>query len=162
MMKSIGVNIVICALLCSVKVIANKIHENTTNDSLIAQTQVDNLIAEYMDMEQMLWKRIENRADNVLLQVYKSHETFFDRVIEHSGSGASKRNIIPNIDTLIDIGESINNTAELGQMHLKEQILDKQSIMEYANSALKILKNASSLFDYATKDLLWDNIITVR
>lgn len=161
-MKLIGANIVICALLCSMKVMASKIHVNITDDLLTAQTEVDNLISEYWDMEQLLWKRIENRADNVLLQVYKSHETFFDRVIEHSGSGATRRNIIPNIDTLIAIGESINSTTELGQMHLKEQILDKQSITEYANSALKILKNASSLFDYAKKEFLWNNIITVR
>lgn len=161
-MKLIGANIVICAFLCSMKVMASKIHVNITDDLLTAQTEVDNLISEYWDMEQLLWKRIENRADNVLLQVYKSHETFFDRVIEHSGSGATRRNIIPNIDTLIAIGESINSTTELGQMHLKEQILDKQSITEYANSALKILKNASSLFDYAKKEFLWNNIITVR
>lgn len=139
----------------------SNLHMNLTDDLSVAESFVDVLIADYFKTEKMLWQRIENRADNVLLQVFKNHETFFDKAMYQSGSGILARDIIPNIETLANIGLNVNSTTELGQSHLKEQTLDRQSITEYSNDALKILKDASSLFDYATNDTLWENIITV-
>lgn len=127
----------------------------------VAQTSVDALIIEYDGIEQMLWQRIENRADNVLLQVYKNHETFLDRVLAGSGSGALSRDLVSNLETLKNIEVNINSTTELGQSHLKEQILDRSDIVEYATAALKILKDASNLYDHAIKDDLWQSIISV-
>lgn len=157
------INIVICALVCSSVTMASNLHMNLnlTADSPADQPFVDILIAEYFKTEKLLWQRIEHRADNVLLQVYKAHGTFFDQVIDQSGSGVLARELIPNIESLIQTGSNVNSTTEMGQNHLKEQTLDRQSITEYANFALKILKDASSLFDYATNDTLWESIITV-
>lgn len=164
--RSDNIIIVICALMCSSTTMATattnlNLHLNLTDDLPAAQPFVDILISDYFKVERMLWQRIENRADNVLLQVFKNHETFFDHAIYQSGSGILARDLIPNIETLINIGSNVNSTTELGQSHLKEQTLDRQSITEYSNYALKILKDASNLFDYATNDTLWENIITV-
>lgn len=137
------------------------LHLNLTDDLSVAQSFVDILIADYFKTEKVLWQRIEHRADNVLLQVFKTHETFFDQAMDQSGSGILARDLIPNIETLVNIGSNVNSTTELGQSHLKEQTLDRQSITEYSSYALKILKDASSLFDYATNDTLWEKIITV-
>lgn len=166
-MGSIGsdmIIIVICALMCSSSTMATmnlNLHMNLTDDLPAAQSFVDILISDYFKTERILWQRIENRADNILLQVFKNHETFFDKAMEQSGSGVLARDLIPNIETLISIGSNVNSTTELGQSHLKEQTLDRQSITEYSSFALKILKDASNLFDYATNDTLWENIITV-
>lgn len=127
----------------------------------VSQTFVDGLIAEYVGIERMLWQRIENRADNILLQVYKNHETFYERVLAMSGSGAISRDLIPNLETLKNLEANINSTAELGQTHLTEQILDRNDIVDYANTALKILKDADNLFEYAIKSDLWETIISV-
>lgn len=137
---------------------------NLTDDSLPVinpQSFVDKLIADYFKTEKMLWQLIERRADNVLLKVFKSHETFFDQVLEKCGSGILAMDLIPDVEMLAQIAANVNGTTEMGQSHLQEQELDRQSITEYSNSALKILKDASSLFDYATNDTLWENIITV-
>lgn len=169
-MGSIGLDniiIVICAVMCSSMATTHattmplNLHMNLTHDLPAAQPFVDTLISNYTKTEKMLWQLIENRADNVLLRVFKTHETFFDQVLYQCGSGILARDLIPNIDTLTAIGSNVNSTTELGQSHLKEQTLDRESITEYSNSALKILKDASNLFDYATNDTLWENIITV-
>lgn len=146
------------------KTIALNLHRNLTDDSLPVinpQSFVDKLIADYFKTEKMLWQLIEKRADNVLLKVFKSHETFFDQVLYQSGSGILSMNLIPNVQMLAQICANVNATTELGQSHLQEQTLDRESITDYSNSALKILKDASNLFDYATNDTLWENIITV-
>lgn len=148
---------------------AFNLHTNLTHDlpataaaaAAAPQSFVDILISDYFKTEQMLWQRLDNRADNVLLQVFKTHETFFDRAMYQCGSGVLAKDLIPNIEALIDIGSNVNSTTETGQSHLKEQTLDRQSITEYSHSALKILKDASNLFDYATNDTLWESIITV-
>lgn len=154
-----------CCLTMSIASTSTDLHanESKTDDFLAAQPFVDILILDYFAMERMLWKRIENRADNVLLQVYKNHELFFDRAISESGSGILGNNHleIPNIETLVNIVANINGTTELGQTHLKEQILDRQSITDYASTGLKILKDASNLLDFVTKDNMWENIISV-
>lgn len=157
------VSIVICAVIYSSATMASNLHTNMnlTADSPADQPFVDILIMEYFKTEKLLWQRIEHRADNVLLQVYKAHGTFFDQVMDRSGSGVLARGFIPNIETLVQLGQMVNGTTESGQTHLKEQTLDRQSITEYSNSALKILKDASNLFDYATNDTLWENIIMV-
>lgn len=167
-MGSIGTDniiIIICALMCSSSSTTMathlNLHMNLTDDLPAAQSFVDILISDYFKTEKVLWQRIEHRADNVLLQVFKSHETFFDKAMDHSGSGVLARDLIPNIETLINIGSNVNSTTELGQSHLKEQTLDRQSITEYSSFALKILKDASNLYDYATNDTLWESIITV-
>lgn len=166
-MRSIGsdnVIVIICAVwFCSSMTMATNLNlnMNLTDDLASAQSFVDNLISNYFQTERVLWQRIENRADNILLQVFKHHEKFFDQAMLQSGSGILARGLIPNIETLIQIGSNVNSTTELGQSHLKEQTLDRQSITEYSNFALKILKDASNLFDYATNDTLWENIITV-
>lgn len=139
-------------------------HRNLTDDLMPVinpQSFVDKLIADYFKTEKMLWQLIEKRADNVLLKVFKSHETFFDQVLYQSGSGILGMDLIPNVEMLAQIGANVNATTELGQSHLQEQTLDRESITDYSNSALKILKDASSLFDYATNDTLWENIIAV-
>lgn len=170
--------IVICAVICSSMTIittttasitttttpTKAFHRNLTDDLMPVinpQSFVDKLIADYFKAEKMLWQQIEKRADNVLLKVFKSHETYFDQVLYQSGSGILAMDLIPNVEMLAQIGANVNGTTELGQSHLQEQELDRQSITEYSNSALKILKDASSLFDYATNDTLWENIITV-
>lgn len=154
-----------CCLTLSIASTSIDLHVNAskTDDLSAAQPFVDILILDYFRMERMLWQRIENRADNVLLQVYRNHEMFFDRAISESGSGILGNNHleIPNIETLVNIVTNINSTTELGQTHLKEQILDRQSITDYAATGLKILKDASNLFDYVTKDKMWENIISV-
>lgn len=169
-MGSIGLDnmiIVICAVMCSSVTMTQattmplNLHMNLTHDLPAAQSFVDILISDYFKTEKQLWQLIEHRADNVLLRVYKTHETFFDQVLYESGSGILATDFIPNIDILTTIGSNVNSTAELGHSHLKEQTLDRESITEYSNSALKILKDASNLFDYATNDTLWENIITV-
>lgn len=170
-MGSIGLDniiIVICAMMCSTMTTTTQattmplnLHMNLTHDLPAAQPFVDTLISDYFKTEKMLWQLIDNRADNVLLRVFKTHETFFDQVLYQSGSGILARDLIPNIETLTIIGSNVNSTTELGQSHLKEQTLDRESITEYSNSALKILKDASNLFDYATNDTLWENVITV-
>lgn len=139
------------------------VNASETDDLPAAQPFVDILILDYFRLERMLWQRIENRADNVLLQVYKGHEMFFDRVISECGSGilGSNHLKIPNIEILVNIVANINVTTELGQTHLKEQILDRQSITDYASTGLKILKDASNLIDCVTKDNMWENIISV-
>lgn len=140
----------------------SNLHMNLTDESpATAQPFVDILISDYLKTEKVLWQRIENRADNILLQVFKNHEKFFDEVIYQSGSGVLARDLIPNIEILINIGSNVNSTTELGQSHLKEKTLDRQSITEYSSYALKILKDASNLFDYAMNETLWENIITV-
>lgn len=185
---SIGLDniiIVICAVMCSsttiittasattatttttttaTKTMAIAFHRNLTDDLMPVvnpQSFVDELIADYFKTEKMLWQLIEKRADNVLLKVFKSHETFFDQVLHQSGSGVLAMDLIPNVEMLAQIGANVNGTTELGQSHLQEQTLDRESITDYSNSALKILKDASNLFDYATNDTLWENIITV-
>lgn len=151
---------VVCALLLYATTII-AIDVKGSENLVAAQTYVDTLIAEYVGIERMLWQRIENRADNVLLQVYKNHETFFDRMLAYGGSGALSRDLISNLETLKNIEANINSTAELGQTHLKEQILDRTDIVDYATTALKILKDASNLYEYAVQDDLWQNIISV-
>lgn len=152
----------VCVLLLfASSIIAIDTQSKAIENVPIAQTSVDALIAEYVGIERMLWQRIENRADNVLLQVYKNHETFLDRVLANSGSGAVSRDLISNVETLKNIETNINSTTELGQSHLKEQILDRNEIVEYATTALKILKDASNLYEYAIKDDLWQSIISV-
>lgn len=157
--------IIIYALIYSTTTMATNLHTNMqlnlTTDDLAAQPFVDILIMDYFKTEKLLWEQIEKRADNVLIRVFKAHETFFDQVMEQSGSGVISRGLIPNIETLIQIGSNVNSTTEMGQTHLKEQTLDRRSITEYSTFALKILKDASNLFDYATNDTLWDNIISV-
>lgn len=155
--------IIICAFLCyNCRItMANDSNASETDDLPVAQPFVDILISDYFRMEQMLWRRLENRADNILLQVYKNHEMFFDRAISQSGSGILGANLIPGIEQLQTIVGNINGTAELGQTHLKEQTLDRQSITEYATTGLKILKDASNLFEYAMKDTMWEKIISV-
>lgn len=156
--------VVICLLLSTLQTATTATttaDELPSNDNLPAQPFIEILILDYNKLERLLWQRIEHRADNVLLQVYKKHEMFFDQVIDHSGSGVIARNIIPNIDALMMIAANLNSTTELGRTHLKEQILDRDSITEYAHLALKILKDASNLFDFAVKDTFWDAILTV-
>lgn len=153
--------ILICALCCAPLTTATNSRINSADDLPAVQSLVDGLIVDYFNTEKLLWQRIGNRADNILLQVFKSHERFFDQAVYHSGSGVLARHLIPNIDALVNIGLNVNNTAELGQTHLKEQTLDRQSITEYSNFALKILKDASNLFEYATNDTLWEHVITV-
>lgn len=150
---------VVCALFFATTIIG--IDAKDSDHSPAAQSYVDTLIAEYVGIERMLWQRIENRADNILLQVYKNHETFFDRVLAYGGSGALSRDLISNLETLKNIEANINSTIELGQTHLKEQILDRSDIVDYATTALKILKDASNLYEYAVQDDLWQNIISV-
>lgn len=165
----IAICIICCCCCCfpTMSIASTSIdsHANATktDDLPAAQPFVDILILDYFRLERMLWQRIENRADNVLLQVYKSHEMFFDRVIGECGSGilGSNHLKIPNIEILVNIVASINGTTELGQTHLKEQILDRQSITDYASTGLKILKDASNLIDCVTKDNMWENIISV-
>lgn len=161
--------IMICAVMCTSMTITQattiplNLHMNLTHNHLpaVAKSFVDILISDYFKTEKMLWQLIEHRADNVLLRVYKTHETFFDQVLYQSGSGILATDLIPNIEILTNIGSNVNSTTELGHSHLKEQTLDRESITEYSNSALKILKDASNLFDYATNDTIWENIITV-
>lgn len=153
--------VIICAFFCCITmIVATDFHMNTneTDDLPVAQPFVDILISKYFGVEQNLWQRIADRADNILLQVFKAHEKAFDDAIAHSGSGVLGSNLSGE---LIDIISNINGTSELGQMHLKEQIVDKQSIMEYATTGLKILKDASNLFDYTMKDHMWANLISV-
>lgn len=154
-----AITIILCSLLCSSTTAVTL--DAPTTDDLPAHPLVDILIVDYFKMERTLWQRIEHRADNVLLQVYKNHEMFFDRIIDQSGSGVVARNLVPNIDVLITITSSVNNTSEMGRTHLKEQSLDRDSITDYANFALKILKDASNLFDFSMKDPFWESILTV-
>lgn len=151
-------------VLCCVSItIGTNLHVNAseTDDLPVPQPFVDILISDYFNVEQQLWRRIDNRADNILLQVYKKHEIYFDHVIGQSGSGILGNKFIPNIDMLISTVSNINSTTESGQTHLKEKILDRASITEYAKTGLKILKDASNLFEYVMKDDVWENIISV-
>ncbi|XP_031617015.1 uncharacterized protein LOC116336929 [Contarinia nasturtii] len=166
--------IAICALLmCSTSLLSTtmatnlNLHMNLTDDlPIFAQPLVDILISDYFKVEQVLWERIQHRADNMLLQVFKNHERFFDSALDDSGSrvltksDVLTKDIIANIETLFQINEQINSITDSGRIHLKEQTLDRKSITEYSSHALKILKEASNLFDYATNDTLWENIIT--
>lgn len=161
----ISICTICCCLTMSIASTSIDLHMNAskTDDLSTAQPFVDILILDYFRMERMLWQRIENRADNILLQVYRNHEMFFDRAISESGSGVLGNNHldIPNIETLVNIVSNINATTELGQTHLKEKILDRQEIVDYASTGLKILKDASNLFEYVTNDKMWENIISV-
>lgn len=131
------------------------------SDPMIEQPFVDILISDYFKVEQNLWMLIERRADNVLLQVYKTHENFFNRTIFQTGSGILGANLVTDINALVDVGTSLNATAELGYNYLREQELDRKSITDYANYSLKILKDASELFDFTIKDEFWEKIVAV-
>lgn len=151
----------VCLLLFVTFGVAIDTHSRGRENVPASRTFVDGLIAEYVGIERMLWQGIEKRADNILLQVYKNHAAFYERVFAYSGSGAISRDLISNLETLKNLEANINSTAELGQTHLTEQILDRNDIVDYANTALKILKDADNLFEYVIKDDLWQTIISV-
>lgn len=136
------------------------LHMNLTDD-LSGQPFVDILISDYLKMEMILWNGIEHRADNILLQVFKNHERFFDDAMDKSGSNILASGILTNIEVLVDIDMNLNSITDLGRTHLKEQTLDRQSITEYSSHALKILMYAKHLYDHTKNDTLWENIITV-
>lgn len=126
------------------------------------QTFVDIIVSDYFKTEQNLWTMIENRADNVLLQVYKTHESFFNRTITESASGIFMRDFLPTDDPVVQVAVNLNSTAELGYNHLREQELDRKTITDYANYSLKILKDASDLIDLTMQKTFWEKLLNVR
>lgn len=126
------------------------------------QTFVDIIVSDYFKTEQNLWTMIENRADNVLLQVYKTHENFFNRTISESASGIFMRDFLPTNDPVVQVAANLNSTAELGYNHLREQELDRKTITDYANYSLKILKDASDLIDLTMQKSFWEKLLNVR
>lgn len=133
-----------------------------TNDTpSMEQPFVDILASDYFKIEKNLWLMIENRADNVLLHVFRTHERFFNQTISESASGVLMRDLVPGMADVVQIAVNLNATAELGYNHLREQDVERKSITDYANSSLKILKNASDLFEMAMKANFWETIINV-
>lgn len=129
---------------------------------LTEQPCVDILASDYFKIEQNLWTMIENRADNVLLHVFRTHERFFNQTISESASGVLALDLVPNMDDVVQLAVNVNATAEQGYNHLREQDVERKSITDYANSSLRILKSASDLYDMVMKPNLWENILNVR
>lgn len=137
-------------------------HVNAMGDVSDDQTFVDILVSDYFKTEQNLWTMIENRADNVLLHVYKTHENFYNRTICESASGIFMRDILLTGDPVVAVAVSLNATAELGYNHLREQELDRQTITDYANYSLKILKDASDFIELTMQKSFWEYLLIVR
>lgn len=135
--------------------------QRTNETSSMEQPFVDILSSDYFKIEQNLWMMIENRADNVLLQVFRTHERFFNQTISESASGVLMRDLVPGMADIVQIAGHLNATAELGYNHLREQDVERKSITDYANSSLKILKNASDLYEMAMKASFWESIVNV-
>lgn len=159
-MSLFRLSIAIIMLSGSVRALASTMEPLT--DTLRGQSFVDILISDYLVVEQALWMSIENRADNVLLHVYKTHENFFVQTIGKTASGVLVKNLVPNHEKIADIEFNLNATAELGYTHLREQELDRNSITEYANYSLKFLNDANMLFELTAKNEFWEEIISVN
>lgn len=160
MSSSLYYSVLIVIFLCIYWVQMERM-ERTNGSSVVEQPFVDILASDYFKIEQNLWMMIENRADNVLLHVFRTHERFFNQTISESASGVLMRDLVPGMNDFIQIAINLNATAELGYNHLREQDVERKVITDYANSSLKILKNASDLFEMAMKASLWENIINV-
>lgn len=153
---SIWVNVILCMIWMRVESM-----QRTNDTPSMEQPFVDILASDYFKIEKNLWLMIENRADNVLLHVFRTHERFFNQTISESASGVLMRDLVPGMADVVQIAVNLNATAELGYNHLREQDVERKSITDYANSSLKILKNASDLFEMAMKANFWETIINV-
>lgn len=153
-------SILIVVFLCMIRMRAASM-QRTNETSPMEQPFVDILSSDYFKIEQNLWMMIENRADNVLLHVFRTHERFFNQTISESASGVLMRDLVPGMSDIVQTAGHLNATAELGYNHLREQDVERKSITDYANSSLKILKNASDLFEMAMKASFWESIINV-
>lgn len=126
-----------------------------------AGSYVEQLIHNYFVEEERLWTLLENRADNLLPQIYRTHEDFLNDVISNTESGVYNKYLVPGHYKLILIGSNLNATSKLGYQNLRDKEFDREFIIDYANSALKILKDASELFDFTNNSTFWDGIISV-
>lgn len=126
-----------------------------------AGSYVEQLIHNYFREEEKLWTSLENRADNLLPQIYRMHEEFLNDVISNTESGVFNKYLVPGHYKLVLIGLNLNGTTKLGYSNLRDKEFDREFITDYANSALKILKDASEMFDFTNNASFWEGIISV-
>lgn len=126
-----------------------------------AGSYVEQLIHNYFTEEERLWQLLENRADNVLPQIYRAHENYLNDVISNTESGVFVKYLVPGHYKLITIGTNLNSTVKTGYANLRDKEFERDHILDYANFALKILKNASEVFDFTNNANFWEGIISV-
>lgn len=132
-----------------------------TSSPSSAGSYVEQLIHNYFSEEEKLWTSLENRADNLLPQIYRTHEEFLNDVISNTESGVFNKYLVPGHYKLVLIGLNLNGTTKLGYANLRDKEFDREYITDYASSALKILKDASDMFDFTNNASFWEGIISV-
>lgn len=121
---------------------------------------VELLISDYLKVEQSLWATIQSRGDNVLLQVFNTHERFLRKTLSETDAGIAKK-LMDTSNLSIQV-IAINETVEMGYAHLRDKDLEREIITEFASTALQSLKNCNEFYDIVSNEDFWKDIKDVR
>lgn len=123
---------------------------------------VEPLIQNYLSEEDKLWTLIENRAENVLQQIYQIHEDFLSDVVNKSKSGIFHKDFsVPQCVTLSSTAFSFDTASNEVYRILRRKQYNSKDEEHFKDATSWFLGRAAELFQITNDAYFWKSILPV-
>lgn len=127
------------------------------------QVSMENLISNYLSVEEDLWRLLGNGDSTALQQVHDLHEPFFNKSITETIPSMFQNNVVDYDFLADDSARKLNITVKLCHRHFESsRFFNKNMAIAFASTLIDKVEEPDGFFNITTQSDFWTTKINVK